>query len=411
MDKHIILIFLLLVNSNLFAKTGTISGRVTDINGTPISGARIEVLEFLLNIYNCQFVGPWVESSLDEYRYIGKGDGNSYALWQFFVPVSGKYHISAQWTSGGGRAVDAKYVIYSLQNSTTIQVNQQTFDSANLGAVEFFKDELVTIKLSNLVQDGVVVAEMIRIRPPFVITPPKLTDVNGYYTLSIESGYSYRVNASISGFQEMIKNSYTITPNSITTLDFSLRANPFSVNPTILDFGALKIGESKTLTFTLYNLQPNWWTLKGRILTHSGWVTADPIDFSGDATINVTVNTSNMRDGDYSGTITINTDEGISEVSVKVKVVSESLIYPNPYSISSGKKMTFCGRGLVPNETKIRIYTIGIDLVKTIDKTTEDNKLFWDGTNESNEKVVPGIYFYTFESSKEKFAGRIIVVK
>ncbi|MEW6103277.1 MAG: hypothetical protein AB1630_05600 [bacterium] len=84
---------------------------------------------------------------------------------------------------------------------------------------------------------------------------------------------------------------------------------------------------------------------------------------------------------------------------------------PNPFSLSKHQKITFWGSGVVPYDTKIKIFTLSQDLVKEIKEKKGKDELYWDGTNERGQKVVPGIYIYTTESPKEKDKGKIIIIK
>jgi len=85
------------------------------------------------------------------------------------------------------------------------------------------------------------------------------------------------------------------------------------------------------------------------------------------------------------------------------------IVFPNPFSLSSGKPLNFWGSG-VPN-CEIKIYTLSGSLVKTIKETEGKDRTTWDGTNESGERIVRGIYLYTTSNPREKNVGRFTVVR
>ena len=103
------------------------------------------------------------------------------------------------------------------------------------------------------------------------------------------------------------------------------------------------------------------------------------------------------------------------------------LVKPNPYDPAKGP-LTFFGDGIVPGETTIRIYTLsgeeiavchsepfGVILSETKnltqDRLREESQIVWLGKDENGKTITPGIYIYTYESSKERGVGKFTVVK
>lgn len=80
-------------------------------------------------------------------------------------------------------------------------------------------------------------------------------------------------------------------------------------------------------------------------------------------------------------------------------VIKQVYNYPNPFSQSTN----FWFEHNLPNtdiSVLINIYTVSGKLVKQIRKTVNTvgnrvNDIFWDGKDESNEKLAKGVYFYT----------------
>ena len=74
-----------------------------------------------------------------------------------------------------------------------------------------------------------------------------------------------------------------------------------------------------------------------------------------------------------------------------------------------GRDFTFFGDGIVPGDTRIRIYTISGELVADLD-ANEGNEIIWDG--KADDKTVSnGIYIYTYKSPREKGVGKFTVVQ
>ena len=124
--------------------------------------------------------------------------------------------------------------------------------------------------------------------------------------------------------------------------------------------------------------------------------------------INVTVDNSvlNQTEGQYTGTITITSNGGTATVNV-ILTATCILVKPNPYNPNKGL-LTFFGSGIVPGETKIKIYTLSGELVRVLSAKT--NELVWDGKTENGEPISNGIYLYTYESPKEKGIGKFTVI-
>lgn len=183
-----------------------------------------------------------------------------------------------------------------------------------------------------------------------------------------------------------------------------------NVNLTDLNFGDVAPNGNKTNSITISNVGVG--TLSGTISTDQNWITASPqsFDINDSGVINITVNISGQQNGNYSGTITINSNGGDATVTISVKATCV-LFFPNPYSLSKGNLLTFWGSGIEPRNTKIRIYTLGSDLVKTLTEDAGAETVTWDGKNDAGDRVVPGIYLYVSESPRERSVGRITVIK
>ena len=173
-------------------------------------------------------------------------------------------------------------------------------------------------------------------------------------------------------------------------------------------FGEIPKPASEIRTFTISNSGGG--TLSGTITTDRAWISVKPTSFnSNNVTVFVTVYTDMLEVWrTYTGTVTIDSNGGVETINVSV-VPTCVKSYPNPYSLSSRKPLTFWGTG-VPQAT-IKIYTLSGELVKTLRETNGEDRIAWDGRNEKGERIVRGIYFFTTKSPKERNTGKFTVVR
>jgi len=187
------------------------------------------------------------------------------------------------------------------------------------------------------------------------------------------------------------------------------------LSTTTLDFGTLAPGETKTLTFNITNPNPVFGkTLNGTISADQEWIIIDPPSFTSDnITIYVTVDNNILKqlEGEYTGKITVTSTNGEPPTATVDVLVSATCVLtkPNPYHPDKGL-LTFFGDGIVPGETKIKIYTLSGELVKTLTGIKDRKEITWDGKNESGEPVISGIYLYVYESPKEKGTGKFTLI-
>ena len=186
------------------------------------------------------------------------------------------------------------------------------------------------------------------------------------------------------------------------------------VSTKTLDFGAVDYGQTASLSFDIENAGGG--TLTGTLITDQDWITIDPPSFSvkgipSPETISITVTVDNnvlgMKEGEYTGNITITSNGGNETITVHLKATCV-LVKPNPYNPKKGL-LTFFGDGIVPGQTTIKIYSLSGELVKEL-KNISRNEITWDGKTEHGNTVISGIYLYIYESPKEKGIGKFTVI-
>jgi hypothetical protein len=121
--------------------------------------------------------------------------------------------------------------------------------------------------------------------------------------------------------------------------------------------------------------------------------------FSQDQTI---IYKPTLEDGDYLLTVIADDNSGnIDSIDIYFVVSSETKLhqvynYPNPFA----KETYFTFRlSQIPDEVKIRIYTIAGRLIKEITKKSSElnydlNKILWDGRDEDGDVIANGTYLY-----------------
>jgi hypothetical protein len=171
------------------------------------------------------------------------------------------------------------------------------------------------------------------------------------------------------------------------------------------------MGRSKSLSFKIENTGNG--TLVGTIREKEDrdWLSVSPKYFeSNDQSVQVTVENYDNTEGEYTGIISIESNSGDRELLVKLTATCV-YVKPNPYNPEGGKKLTFFGSGITPDDTTIKIYTLAGELVKVLEETAGSTEIEWDGTNRGGEEVINGIYLYTTESPAEKNACSFTVIK
>jgi len=173
-------------------------------------------------------------------------------------------------------------------------------------------------------------------------------------------------------------------------------------------FGEIPKPASETRTFTISNSGGG--TLEGTITADRPWISVEPTSFkSNNVTVFVTAHTDTLEVWKtYTGTVTVDSNGGVKKIDISI-LPTCVLSYPNPYSLSSGKPLTFWGTGVAYGT--IKIYTLSGELVKTLKETNGEDKIVWDGRNENGERIVRGIYFFTTKNPKERNTGKFTVVR
>jgi hypothetical protein len=109
-----------------------------------------------------------------------------------------------------------------------------------------------------------------------------------------------------------------------------------------------------------------------------------------------------------------------------VSTLDSVVVVPNPYNVSGRtfgaplsnlygfERIRFAN--LPPaspdQPTKIMIYTSALNLVTTLEHTTNDNTFFWNGRNSDNQYIVTGVYIYVVKDPNlGTKIGKFIVIR
>ncbi len=218
------------------------------------------------------------------------------------------------------------------------------------------------------------------------------------HSWSTEGTYQVKVKA---------KDTYNAESGWSAGYPITIRAILLEVEPSYLDFGDMGKGSTKTMSFRAYNAGSG--VLSGNVSASQDWITVTPTSFEGnDNTISVTVETSALTESlsAYTGTVTLTSNGGTETVEIFAVVIPTGAVaYPNPFSLSRHTELTFWGT-YVPY-AKIQIFTLGGELVRTLEERNGASNLSWDTRNEKGDKVARGIYIYIVK----EFRGKIAVVE
>lgn len=83
--------------------------------------------------------------------------------------------------------------------------------------------------------------------------------------------------------------------------------------------------------------------------------------------------------------------------------------YPVPFKPSAGHtKITFTG---LTRSARIRVYTVGGQLVRTLDKTDSGDTLDWDVKNSRGEGLASGVYLFIVKSASQTATGKLMIIR
>ena len=98
-------------------------------------------------------------------------------------------------------------------------------------------------------------------------------------------------------------------------------------------------------------------------------------------------------------------------IGAAVSDLTQVRVYPNPVRPSIADKGTITFDRL-PAGTRIQLFTVGGELLETLDVTDQDhNRKEWWLTSNNTADVSTGIYIYVLEFDTEKKIGKIAVIK
>jgi stage II sporulation protein D len=92
--------------------------------------------------------------------------------------------------------------------------------------------------------------------------------------------------------------------------------------------------------------------------------------------------------------------------------VKQIVVPPTPPKdkVVNGKIVTFNNSiSFSSNIKKVKIYNLRNTEITNLEKSSNDNNIIWDGTNDKGEKVAPGCYLYLAEDDNKKYSGVIVV--
>ena len=179
------------------------------------------------------------------------------------------------------------------------------------------------------------------------------------------------------------------TDGFLAFIDSSPAANPFTISTTRLSFSGTAGTTLARQQFTIRATAgvPEW-TIDATTSSGGNWLSATPRAGSGNATVDVAVNTANLAAGSYDGTLTVNNTRLGTKSSVAVAltltaaggtvpengVVSAATFLGG--AVSPGLMVTVFGRGLGPAQlTTAQVTPTGV-----LASTLAETRVLFDGT-------------------------------
>jgi len=124
--------------------------------------------------------------------------------------------------------------------------------------------------------------------------------------------------------------------NQVINVQFTIPDEPtLSVTPASLDFGSEEI----SLPIGVANAGSG--SLSWSVSANQSWITMNPTAGTDDGTINISISRDGISPGDYSGTVTVNSDGGIEYVEVSMNMPADeppeavTLIAPSEITVNS----------------------------------------------------------------------------
>ncbi|KAF5424303.1 MAG: PEGA domain-containing protein [Candidatus Methanocomedens sp.] len=157
-------------------------------------------------------------------------------------------------------------------------------------------------------------------------------DVSGVDSVTIEPEIGTKGYTGEEKVSPDESTTYTLTATNeagisdvrTVTLTFEVEMPELSVNPDPLDldYGTMNEGNTDSRTFSILNNGSG--TLEWNISTDQSWITVSPTSGTNSGEVTVTVNTAGLSLGNYSGTITIDSNGGEpKQVNMNLIVSSE----------------------------------------------------------------------------------------
>ena len=374
---------------------------VVDLNGSPIKGAKVEVVnEIEPAIGPINRKGDWVDSFFtEEDGHTPPPGGRHQEIYSNTFPLepNTSYEFSA-WFKLIGEVSDSNYIklfaiLYELDNSgnpinghpvyrkggeaidwTEQSIRFTTGDSTAYGRVEIFGygwgDHDAWTDDIALTKDGDTLDLIVN--PGFEIPPgssgswlsPDNWEVFWDNTESHSGAYSYRLNFS---------NSYNLwVPNDLSTI-------------AIVDY----IQDSSEVREFTYRIKASYEEISDSVMgvnPDTLWYRADPDSYPGIP---------------EKGTITITLPVEITDKTSLDKI----MVYPNPYRADMDWPETIFFDN-VPGNVTIRIYTITGELIQEIEHESANSIEEWDISD-----IGSGVYIYSVKSTSGKKVGKISVIK
>ncbi len=131
-------------------------------------------------------------------------------------------------------------------------------------------------------------------------------------------------------------------------------------------------------------------------------------EYAAVSSLGESIGTTRMAGGDYALESTVG-----AFASAKLENdLTKAHCYPNPYKPNSGLGHTKITFSRLTTHTKLRVYSIAGELVRSTEEDTPTGELSWDVVNDRGEKLASGVYIYLItDNSGNKAKGKFAVIR
>jgi len=96
-------------------------------------------------------------------------------------------------------------------------------------------------------------------------------------------------------------------------------------------------------------------------------------------------------------------------MTVGCSTYSSQMLFPDPFVSGAGSSVVTFNN--IASPCTIEIYTVGGEMLNSINETDGDGQATWEAKNISGENLTGGLYLYIIKSAEGEKKGKLIIGK